>query len=196
MPVTYTNRKGFTYFLCKGITKTGKPRYYFAREQKGQLVDEIPQGFQIQESVNGIVSLVKTRPQLILPKEISSVEAVLKRHPKGNYYRISIKKNQIIIYERLGPDADTLLDIFGQAGLFTPRKSKEQVEEFLNRSAQYTPVMRFILDDRKTRQYHAERWSYYGNIDDWIYAGHSGGIGELAKKLIPTLGTDKFYELY
>jgi hypothetical protein len=34
MPITYTNRKGFTYFLNKGKTKTGKPRYYFAKEQK------------------------------------------------------------------------------------------------------------------------------------------------------------------
>jgi hypothetical protein len=34
MSITHTNRKGFTYFLNKGMTKTGKPRHYFAREQK------------------------------------------------------------------------------------------------------------------------------------------------------------------
>ncbi len=31
MPITYTNRKGVTYTLCRGETKTGKPRYYFSR---------------------------------------------------------------------------------------------------------------------------------------------------------------------
>jgi hypothetical protein len=39
--VTYTNRKGRTYYLCQGTTKTGKPRYYFAREPKDELLDEI-----------------------------------------------------------------------------------------------------------------------------------------------------------
>jgi|GEM_PF-3147551 len=28
MSTTYTNRKGFTFHLRKGVTKTGKPRYF------------------------------------------------------------------------------------------------------------------------------------------------------------------------
>jgi len=196
MSVTYTNRKGFTYVLNKGVTKTGKPRFYFTREQKGEAVEEIPQGYQIEESVNGIVSLVKARPQLIRSEEAASVEAALKRHPKARNYRLAAKKDQIIIYERLGPDVEDLLDIFGQFAVFAPQRSKEHVEEFLDRSAQFTPVMRFILDDQETREFHAERWCYRGSIDDWIYAGHSGKIDQLAKKLTPALGTDEFYELY
>jgi hypothetical protein len=34
MPFTYTNRRGDTYYLCQSTTKTGKPRYVFAREQR------------------------------------------------------------------------------------------------------------------------------------------------------------------
>jgi len=67
--------KGFTYILNKGVTKTGKPRYYFSRELKDESVEKIPKGYKIQESVNGIVSLVKERPQLILAEESKSVEA-------------------------------------------------------------------------------------------------------------------------
>jgi len=196
MPITYTNRKGFTYLLNKGVTKTGKPRYYFSREQKDEPVEEIPPGYQISESVNGIVSLVKIRPQLILPKEVASVETVLKRHPKTKNYRIAVKNNQIVIYERVGLDADAFADLFDGAGLFVSRRDKERAEEFLDRTAQFTPVMRFILDDQETREYHAERWCYRGSIDDWIYAGHSGKIDQLAKKLTPKLGTDDFFELY
>jgi len=51
MPVTYTNRKGFTYYLCRGMTKTGKPRYYFAREIKDEPLEQIPDGYTISESV-------------------------------------------------------------------------------------------------------------------------------------------------
>ena len=31
MSITHTNRKGVTYYLCRGVAKSGKPRYYFAR---------------------------------------------------------------------------------------------------------------------------------------------------------------------
>ena len=195
MPVTYTNRKGFTYFLNKGLTKTSKPRYYFAREQKGGPVDKVPPGYQIQESVNGIVSLVKQRPQLISAEEVASVEAAVKRHPKSRNYRVAVKHDQVIVYESTGPDMDVLQELLSRAGIGRD-EAKKRLEGELDRYTQFTPVMRFILDDQETRQYHAERWSYLGSIDDWIYAGHSGKISALAKKLIPTLGTDKFYELY
>ena len=195
MPITYTNRKGFTYFLNKGVTKTGKPRYYFARERKGEPVEEIPQGYQIEESVNGIVSLVKARRQLILPEESASVEAALQRHPKARNYRVAVKDKQVVIYERIGLDADEMIRIFEESFpvLLGTRK---KLEEESNRSAQFTPVMRFILDDPETRKYHAERWCYRGSIDDWIHVYRSGKIDHLAKQLIPVLGTDDFFELF
>jgi hypothetical protein len=195
MAVTYTNRKGFTYFLNKGVTKTGKPRYYFAREQKDEPVEEIPTGYEIEESVNAIVSLVKARPKLICPEESASVEAALKKHPKANNYRVAVKNDQIMIYEGIGGGMDSLRIILGQAGL-NIEKVEERLQDELDRYTQFTPVMRFILDNQETREYHAERWCYRGSIDDWIYTGYSGKMNALAKRLIPTLGTDEFYELY
>jgi len=195
MPITYTNRKGFNYFLNKGVTKTGKPRYYFAREQKDAPVEEIPVGYEIEESVNAIVSLVKVRPQLIRPEESASVDAALKKHPKAQNYRVTIKTDQIMIYEGIGGGMDSLRIILGQAGL-NIETVEERLQEELDRYTQFTPVMRFILDNQETREYQAERWCYSGSIDDWIYAGHYGKIDKLAKKLIPKLGTDEFYELH
>ncbi len=194
MPITYTNRKGFKYFLCKGVTKTGKPRYYFAKEQKGEPVDEVPQGYEIEESVNAVVSLVKIRPKLIPYAEWTCVEDALARHPKARNYRIAVKDKQVIVYEGVGWDVDKMMDIF--KGFPILPNARERLEADRDRYTQYTPVMRFILDDQETREYHAERWCYSGSIDDWIYAGHSGKIDKLAKKLIPKLGTDDFFELY
>jgi hypothetical protein len=53
--------------LYQGQTKTGKSRYYFGRIGQGQSepVAELPPGFKISESVNGVVSLVKDRPSLL-----------------------------------------------------------------------------------------------------------------------------------
>jgi len=194
MTVTYTNRKGFTYFLNKGVTKTGKLRYYFAREQKDEPVEEIPSGYEIEESVNAIISLVKTRPHLIRPEEAESVKAALERHPKARNYRIAVKDKQIIFYEGVGWNVDKMMELFEGFPLLP--NARERLEGDRDRYTRYTPVMRFILENQETREYRAERWCYSGSIDDWIYAGHSGKIDKLAKKLIPTLGTDDFFELY
>ena len=48
MSITYTNRKGRTYYLCQGVTKTGKPRYYFAREPRDTVLEELPGGYEIR----------------------------------------------------------------------------------------------------------------------------------------------------
>ena len=191
MSYTYTNRKGSTYYLCQTNTKTGKKRYIFTREPLiATPVDEIPAGYQVEESVNGIVSLVKTRPQLILPEELVSVEAALKKHPQGHQYRAAIKRNQIIIYESQGTD---LVGILAQMGWTTPAGLEQK---FMERHAQFSPIMRFSLNSTKDRTFNPQRWCFRGSVDDWITIGSPDKIDLLAEKLIPTLGTDDFYELY
>jgi hypothetical protein len=190
MPYTYTNRKGITYYLCQTITKTGKSRYVFLREPKAAPVEEIPAGYQVEENVNGLVSLSKARPQLILPEELARVEAALKKHPQGYHYRAAIKNNQIVIYESQGGDLAGLLK---QIGLNAPERFGQK---FTERYAQFSPIMRFILEETEGRIFNPQRWCFRGSIDDWIDAGDAGKIDSLAKKLIPTLGTDEFFELY
>ncbi|NTU64166.1 MAG: hypothetical protein HGB05_12390 [Chloroflexi bacterium] len=112
MPVTYTNRKGFTFYLCQGVTKTGKPRYFFAREIKGEPVDQIPAGYVITESVNGIVSLSKSQVSQLRANEIDKVKAAVARHPKSNRYRVNVRPNRIEIFEAVGADVETLIADF------------------------------------------------------------------------------------
>src|SRR5438874_5756051 len=97
MPVSYTNRKGLTYTLYRGQTKMGKPRYYFGRagQSQGEPVTELPAGFTISESINGVVSLVKDRPSLIQPEEVAAVDDAVKDHPEARRYRIACKHNYI-----------------------------------------------------------------------------------------------------
>jgi len=177
------------------LSKTGKLRYYFARQPKEGSPDQIPEGYKISESVNGVVSLVKNRPQLILPQEIASVETVLARHAKGRDYRVAVHKNQIVIYERLGPDIDTLSNVFGKISALKSDMVKTRLQEQLDKMARFSPILRFILVDPEERIFYAERWSYMSDIDDWIDIGESGKLEKLAHQLIPKLGTDDFFEL-
>jgi len=159
MPVTYNNRKGITYYLCQGMTKTGKVRYYFARQPKDESPDQIPEGYRIRESVNGVVSLVKDRPQLILPHEVASVEDALNIHPKGRDYRVDAQQNQIVVYEQLGPDAETLVALFGEFSPLPPEILKKCAQGGLDRSARFSPVLRFILINPEEREFYAEPMS-------------------------------------
>src|SRR5260370_35188338 len=97
MPVSYTNRKGLTYTLYRGQTRTGKPRYYFGRasQSQGEPVAELPPGFTISEGVNGVVSLVKDRPSLIQPEEVAAVEAAAQQHHGSQRVRVGGSQNEI-----------------------------------------------------------------------------------------------------
>ncbi len=197
MPVTYTNRKGLTYMLYRGQTKMGKPRYYFGRTDQGQgePVAELPPGFTISESVNGVVSLVKDRPSLILPEEVAAVEVAIKQHPVARRYRITVKHNRIEIYEQISPNFEDLVKELGMAGRLDPDlASRLQSEE--ERYAHHTPVLRFTLLDPTKRRFGVKRMCYRGSIDGWLELHQTGFVRELACALIPALGTDQFYELW
>jgi hypothetical protein len=181
------------------VTKTGKPRYYFSKEQKDNPVNEIPEGYEITESINGIVSLSKIRPKLILEDEISKVKEAIEKHPEGRKYRVDIKSKRITIYEQVGPDMRELASMFAKS-LGLPDVITEGFNERLEiehrNYTQYTPVMRFSLSDKKKRLFGAERMCYLGSVDDWIDIKYGKTVEELADTVIPLLGTEEFFELW
>ncbi len=197
MPVSYTNRKGLTYTLYRGQTKTGKPRYYFGRADQGQgePVTELPPGFTISESVNGVVSLVKDRPSLIQPEEVAAIEEAVQQHPEARRYRVAVKHERIAIYEQVGPDYEALLGELQMVAL-SRQGLAERLQAEEERYARYEPVLRFILLDPTRRRFGAQRMCYLESIDGWLELGQTGPVATLASALIPTLGTDQFYELW
>lgn len=194
MQVTYTNRKGKTYYLCQGVTKTGKARYYLALEPKGTPVDQIPEGFEIRESVNGVVSLARVRPAHIWIEERAAVEAAIQRHPKARNYRVDVKGKQIVVHERVGPDVEDLMPILGRFGGISLARL-DAAREVLDKGARFSPVMRFILLNEEKRTFQTERWCYLGSIDDWIEIGRSGPLKQLTRRFVPKLGTEALFDI-
>ncbi len=197
MPVTYTNRKGVTYTLCRTTTKTGKARYVFVRDPMDrETVEDIPEGWEIRESVNGIVSLAQAREQHLLPEEIAVVKAALDQHPKSHNYRLDVKPEHLVIYEREGPDVDALFKaVAAYGGVEVPSDLKQRLRNDMEHYGRFTPILRFILADTETRNFRAERWCFRGRIDDWIFVD-SGRLMDIVPVVIPTLGTEAFFELY
>ncbi|MGC9400582.1 MAG: hypothetical protein ACP5HM_15805 [Anaerolineae bacterium] len=196
MPLTYTNRKGVTYTLCRTTTKTGKGRYVFVRDPADrETVEEIPEGWEIRESVNGVVSLAQAREQQLRPEEIAAVKAALNAHPKAHNYRLDVKPERLLIYERVGPDAEALLKAVSADGsVEVPPDLQQRLHDEVERYGRFTPILRFILNDAETRDFRAERWCFRHHIDDRIFVD-SGELTDLAETLIPTLGTDTFFDL-
>ena len=192
MPLTYTNRKGKTYTLCQGTTKSGRPRYYFTPNPTSEVVDTLPEGYEIRENVNGQVSIGKKIPQQITQSELELVQRALKKAHKPDNYRVDIKGKQIILYERVGPDVEGMLDLLDQiAPLSNTRKI---THKFIETRARFSAMVRFTLIDKEQHRFEAQRIVYSGSGDEWTYIG-SGTLGALAAKIIPVLDTDEFYDL-
>jgi len=196
MPISHTNRKGQTFFLCQGVTKTGKVRYLFSKSAAQNTLEEIPAGYHIDESVNGVVSLAKDRTPVIQLEEIQVIEAALRRHPKGQDYRVSAKGKQIIVYERMGPDAEQMVEIFGKTlPMYSQQELLDGMRAVLDKNAQYSPMLHFNLVDAVERTFCAERATYVASLPEWVGICDCGPLQNLADQIIPLLDSDEYFEL-
>ena len=108
MPVTHVNRKRDTYYLHVGRTKTGKPRYWFSKRTEGELVESMPEGYEIYENPDAQVFLRKIVPQLVIPAEVAVVEEGLRRYAPGQNCLVDVQGEQIVVYhaERVSLDLE------------------------------------------------------------------------------------------
>ncbi|MGB8699757.1 MAG: hypothetical protein WCD18_10105 [Thermosynechococcaceae cyanobacterium] len=191
MPIQYTNKKGQIFYLHQGTTKTGKPKYFFSMKGDGILVDEVPDGFEIHETPNAQVFLRRIEPAIITDSEKTIVEEGMKIYSKLKYYQIEIKKNKIIIFQA-DQNIDNLSELFGSM----PNIKQENLVKMLTRSISYSPMMRFVLIDKVTREFQVERYCFLGRVDDWIVIDAMGQLQKLVKKYVKHLGQESYYELF
>jgi hypothetical protein len=187
--VEYLNRKGQTYYLHAGKTKKGNPRYYFSMKPPAELVNKIPEGYEIYENPNAQVYLRKILPKAISAEEMAILEEELGAHAKPTRYIIDTKKNVITIFwtDQGAPKMGQLHSLFSMA----------RMEEFYETHAHFSPMMRFTLVDPQERLFIAERYCFRGSIDDWIrlFGGGPDSLQNLAAKYVKHLGEESFYEL-
>ncbi len=193
-PVAYTNRKGRKYYLFRVETKKGKARYVFRRnlEGDGEPVRTMPEGHEVVESVNGIVSLRKAVESPIHDEELAAVRSVLDKHDHLTRYRVDDVKGDIVVFEPIGGvtprPAETLQRLY-------PFSSIPNLE-MLEQSVRYAPVLRFRLVDKKKRRFYTERMTYRGEGGMMPLMRGSGTIHEVANRFCPKLGRDSFFELF
>jgi len=178
MPITYINRKEDTYYLNEGKTKTGKPKYYFSKKDKGNLVDSIPDGYEIYENPNAQIFLRRKMQTSIIKEELEIVKLELKTNKELQHYIVDIKDNRIIIYTA----EDSFSGIKNEFSKLFPLDKIGKVKKVLERSLHYMPMLQFILDNKKTRNFIVKRYCFKGSIDDWIFLDSSTELKLLGKK--------------
>ncbi|MEO1347974.1 MAG: hypothetical protein AAFW84_04125 [Cyanobacteria bacterium J06635_15] len=194
MVITHVNRRQQVYYLHQGKTKTGKPKYFFSMNTEGELVEAVPDGYEIYENPNAQVFLRKIQPKIITDEEIAVVEKGLKQFSKVERFLIDVKKEIISIYTP-NQDPSELSEILtSTASLFG--RGEKGVQQVLERSLTYASDLRFILVDRQKRIFQTQRYCYLGRIDDWIEIGQVDQLAPLVKTYVKHLGQESLFDLH
>ncbi len=190
MPVTHTNRKGDTYYLHVGRTRTGKPRYTFSKKAEGNLVSEIPDGYEIYENPHAQVFLRKRQRSRIRDEEVAACRDGLARWCSlpSHACIVERRKDSIEVFT-LDGNMTAVAALLGRVG------RKERPEDVARRYGTYRPMMRFVLVDESARAFVAERRCFLGSGEDWLFIGGLDTLDALLEAFVPHLGQDSFYEL-
>jgi hypothetical protein len=188
MPFTHKSRTGKTYFLHTGSKRGGGIQHYFSTKANGALVECLPPGFEVYETVNGQVYLRRQQPKLITDEESDCIRLSLEQLHKGHRYKAEVLGKIITIHESSGD--------FAFLRSFAPHlliRAHEAIEE---RLAHYQPILRFTLVDADKRLFTLERYCFRGSVDDWIPIGPTDALRTLADAFVKHLGHDSLYELF
>lgn len=186
---SYKNRMGETYYLHEGKTKTGKPRYYFAKDIREGALSVIPKGFELSESVNAVVSIRRAIAGAfpVPDEDVKLVEAAVGRHPHLRGYVVRAVGSAIVVFEP-HPRPEQIRDFAQQLGF--PGRTESFVADRMKK-AQYAPVMKFELEGDG---YAVRRMTYRGE-GGWSWPLKDGKLTNLCKSVVAKIGTDGFFEL-
>jgi hypothetical protein len=190
MVVEHVNRRGDTYCLHVGKTKTGRPKYFFSRQREGTLAETVSAGYEVYENPNAQVFLRKAVPRVVTEAEVAAVERGVRQLAKLVYFMIDVKGEDIVVHlpnENVAFLEGSVAARFGR----DPAERHRQVQRFLS----YSPMMRFTLVDARARRFAVWRWCFLGSIDDWFPLALGGDLKGLVAKYCPHLGKESFYEL-
>jgi hypothetical protein len=209
----YVNRKGVMYFLH--LTPEGKrpARYTMTKYAEGA-VDELPPGYMVSESPNGLVSVRVVNARLIASEEEELVKERLSAAGLSRY-RVEVKDSAIIIHEAHGYTVDELETMrpFSPAvkevafriylKTYGKRKTKETTKafdqhweeekvDFCEKMTSYSPVLRFKLSDQRSRLFIVARMG--GRVPGWLELDDLP-LPKALDRYLHHLGKDRFYEL-
>lgn len=184
MTITYTNRRQDTYFLHRRKDKNGRLRYVFSKTRGEGAIKEIPDGYEIFESVHARVSLRKLKPPVLTRLEEKILAKILAQHTHLQGCRMQQEGQKLVFYEPRTMD-------YGDGFPFRALTALSNTERYLD----YDATLRFVLVDKTKRTFRAERMCYRSFVDGWMTLAE-GSLKALAETYLPHLRRESFYELW
>ena len=191
MAVQYTNRKRMTYYLHEDNTKTGDLRYFFSTKNEGNLVDTLPEGYEIYEHPYSQVFLRPIQLQIITENERAVVNKHVKVLTPSRRYIVDIRGKDITVFES-HEDIDVLKEVFREG---TPPEGFS-LAEAINFILSFRPVLRFTLENIEKRSFIVRRYCLPGAVDEWRHIDGPDSLESLAREYVKYLGTESFYALW
>jgi hypothetical protein len=219
MKIEYINRFGKTFYLHTVRNQKGSLRYVMKRSEDGA-ISEIPDGYEICEDVNGVVSIRKVVSQLIREAEAQLVRSKLVELGLRGY-RVGIKDKYLTVYEP-EQNEETIRDylktindlelkeIEHLASFLPPHHPvAEKVLELIERkqslpndkkirkmleSSRVSPILRFILQNKKKRIFRVERMTFRGE-GGWRDLHDFLPLQKAVIKYLRHLGKESFFDL-
>lgn len=191
--VTYTNRMGETYYLHEGRTKTGKVRYFVAKTTREGVLSAMPDGFEVAESINGVVSVRKIdlSAARIPDADRALASSEMARHAHLHSHRIEVIKGEIIVFEPTGAISEDVIAEMSRGLSMGPDGPDRRV--VLRSRVRYFPVMKFVPCP-EPGDYSVYRMTYRGR-GGWSWPLASGPLQKLLIRYLRHVGTDEFFEL-
>ena len=187
----YENRLGKVYHFRAKKTKLGKTTYVASTMSSPDDIERIPRGYEIYENADGLVFCRKRLVSNILPSEVKCLKTWKRKLEEKQQARvfIDVKENEVVVHSCEPPDVAGAR--FGSLiGFPMMRMGSDRVSEFL---VHYDSNLKFVLDDPESRMYSVYRMCYRGE-GGWMYLD-SGTLDVLAKKTMPHLALESFYEM-
>lgn len=187
----YENRLGKVYHFRAKKTKLGKTTYVASTKPSLDGIERIPRGYEIYENSDGQVFCRRKLVSNILPSEVKCLKIWKRKLEEKQQARvfIDVKENEMVVHSCEHPEVAGAR--FGSLiGFPMMRMGGSRVSEFL---VHYQSNLKFVLDDPESREFTVYRMCYRGE-GGWMYLD-SGTLDVLAKKTMPHLELESFYEL-
>jgi len=203
---THISRTKKNYYIHQRITNKGNITYYLSPKEQGNIVETLPQGYEIYDHPETNQAFIRPiQPKIISDEELKVVKNCINKSSDVKHYRIDIQKNAIIVYTAenqklvseifanffnipVNPELDPLADLLRNS---IPDFPSEMEEMFLK----FHPMLCFILIDTEKRIFAAQRWCFSGATDDWMSLFKASHLEELCQTFFPHLNKESFYEL-
>lgn len=179
MPIQFINRRGKTYTLYQGKSKSDAPRYFFSMKAEGEAAEAIPEGYEIYENPQARVFLRKIPLRLIRDSE----RALIEKHLPGSPGRflVDIKGKTITVYESGRKNLQESFRPLASPGMISARKTGRS-------PAAFSPVIRFTLQDAEKRRFILEHHYLKTSNEEWTQLAGPSDLGKLAKNYLKYLG--------